>query len=434
MKIAIYTQGCKVNQYDSESLREQLTAAGHTVVSPDETGEEPDAVLLNTCTVTAESDRKNRQLLHKCRRRFPDALLVLTGCMVQAFPERCAALTDADLVLSPARHAELPALLETLAQDRTRLLRPGDFAPGEPFSTPGITRFSGRTRAFMKIEDGCEHYCTYCVIPRARGPVRSRPLPSVAAEAQRLADAGFAEIVLTGINLTAYGRDLPDANLGAAVAAVCAPAGIRRVRLGSLEPDLLDDDLLEQLAAQEKFCPQFHLSLQAGCDATLRRMNRPYDVAAYRALVERIRARFPDCGLTTDVMVGFAGESRADFEESLAFVEEMGFARVHVFAYSRRAGTMAYGMPNQIPRAEKEARSRAMQTAAERSAARFRAALLGTRQEVLFETAADGVAEGYTRSYVRVRTPGDERLCGEIRTVRLLENDDAGCRGVLDPD
>ncbi len=430
MKIAFYTFGCKVNQYDSESMREQLETAGYEIVSPEET---PDALIFNTCTVTAESDRKNRQILRRYRRKWPNAILVLTGCMVQAFEEASAKLSDADIVLSRNRLCDLPALLEQFLAEKKRLILHAPFPKNAPFSTPGITRFPGRTRAFMKVEDGCERYCSYCVIPRARGPVRSRQLEDIRKEAERLAACGFQEVVLVGINLSAYGQGVDHLDLCDAVEAVCAATCIKRVRLGSLEPDHINDGMLARLALQPKFCPQFHLSLQSGCDATLRRMNRHYDTAFYRDLAKRIRAQFPACSLTTDIMVGFPGETQAEFEESLAFVAEMQFAKAHVFSFSRRDGTMAYSMPNQISRAEKETRSRKMIEVAQQAADLFFSANIGTVQDVLFETYSGGFAEGYTKNYIRVRVPSDQPLCGQIRQVALTAclAEGEGCLGKL---
>ena len=356
MKVTFYTLGCKVNQYETEAMREAFAAAGHTPVP----NSAPfDAAVINSCTVTAESDRKTRQLLHKVRRENPEAIIILTGCMVQAFSEEAKALTDADIVCGNTDVKKSVEYAERFLKDGERIFEVSGHKKTERFNTPVLSSFAERTRAYMKIEDGCDRYCTYCIIPTARGSVRSKPLAEIASEAETLSRAGFSEIVLVGINLTSYGKG-EDMDICDAVEAAARPDGIKRVRLGSLEPDHMSDSVLKRLKAQKKFCPQFHLSLQSGCDETLKRMNRHYDTAFYRNLVSRIRAVFEDASVTTDVMVGFAGETEEEFSKSLAFVKEIGFAKTHVFAYSRRRGTVAYGLPGQITRAEKAERSRRM--------------------------------------------------------------------------
>ncbi|MCI8361472.1 MAG: tRNA (N(6)-L-threonylcarbamoyladenosine(37)-C(2))-methylthiotransferase MtaB [Clostridiales bacterium] len=427
MRIAFYTLGCKVNQYETEAMRELLEREGYTPVGLDD---DPEVFLLNSCTVTAESSRKTRQLLRKYRRLFPHAVTVLTGCMPQAFPDEAAALPEADIVLGNRDAALAADALRRFRLDGQRIVEVSPHEKGEVFSTPPVNRFSEHTRAFMKIEDGCDRFCSYCIIPTARGRVRSREVGDIRSEAVRLAAAGYKEIVLVGINLSAYGKggcfDLADA-----AEAVCGVEGIERVRLGSLEPDQMRDETLDRLAAQPKFCPQFHLSLQSGCDRTLARMNRRYDAAFYRDLIQRIRSRFVNAAFTTDVMVGFPGETEDDFEESAAFVREIGFAKAHVFAYSRRSGTAADRMPEQLSRQVKEDRSRRMIQAAEEVRRTFLQSQVGLTCPVLFETCTDGILEGCTPNYTFVHVPGSPALCGGIYSVRIAGLDDGGCTGVL---
>ena len=412
-------------------MREQIEAAGHQSVPEDA---QPDVFVLNSCTVTAESDRKTRQLVRRFRHRYPQAVIVLTGCMPQAFPKDAAALDAADVVLGNATNARLLPAVEEYLRTGRRVVEITPHKTGERFSTPPVARFSGRTRAFLKIEDGCNRFCSYCIIPMARGRVRSKPVDEIREEVARLAAAGHREVVLVGINLSAYGGDV-GVTLADAVDAAAQPEGIARVRLGSLEPDQFTDALLARLGAQEKFCPQFHLSLQSGCDETLRRMNRHYDAAFYADLAARIRAAFPDAALTTDVMVGFAGETEDEFGQSLDFMRRIGFARAHVFAYSRRAGTAAYDMPNQLTAAVKEERSRRMIACADSCRDQFLRAQLGRTFPVLFETCSGGFLSGYTPNYTHVRVHSeDETLCGEIRPVRLIEVDGDVCRGELTAD
>lgn len=428
MKVKFVTLGCKVNQVESEAMREALLAAGFQEAAG---GETADVVVVNSCTVTATSDQKARQALRREKKRNPGAVAVLTGCWPQAFPQEAQEFLEADVVLGTARRGDLvPRLLEYLSTKQ----RVVDIAPhqkGEKFEKLSISAMHGRTRAFVKIEDGCDRFCSYCIIPYARGRVRSKPLEDIREEAARLGEAGYKEVVLTGINLPAYGKDL-GGDLCDAVEAACAAPGILRVRLGSLEPEQLTPPVIARLAAQEKLCPQFHLSLQSGCDDTLRRMNRHYTTAEYRQIVGDLRKAFPNCAVTTDIMVGFAGETEEEFGESLAFAKEIAFAKVHVFAYSRRPGTRAYDMPGQVPNREKERRSREMIAATLETQRAFFAAQTGRVEEVLFEQERDrNVYEGYTRNYTPVRVASAAPLQGQIRQVRLTQALEDFCLGEL---
>ena len=428
MKVKFVTLGCKVNQVESEAMREALLAAGFQEAAG---GETADVVVVNSCTVTATSDQKARQALRREKKRNPGAVAVLTGCWPQAFPQEAQEFLEADVVLGTARRGDLvPRLLEYLSTKQ----RVVDIAPhqkGEKFEKLTISAMHGRTRAFVKIEDGCDRFCSYCIIPYARGRVRSKPLEDIREEAARLGEAGYKEVVLTGINLPAYGKDL-GGDLCDAVEAACAASGILRVRLGSLEPEQLTPPVIARLAAQEKLCPQFHLSLQSGCDDTLRRMNRHYTTAEYRQIVGDLRKAFPNCAVTTDIMVGFAGETEEEFGESLAFAKEIAFAKVHVFAYSRRPGTRAYDMPGQVPNREKERRSREMIAATLETQRAFFAAQTGRVEEVLFEQERDrNVYEGYTRNYTPVRVASAAPLQGQIRQVRLTQALEDFCLGEL---
>ena len=304
---------------------------------------------------------------------------------------------------------------------KQRLVDVAPHTSGEPFEPLSVSAFSGRTRAFLKIQDGCNRFCSYCIIPYARGRVRSKPLEDLRREVAQLGAAGYKEVVLTGINLPAYGTDL-GLHLCDAVEAACGAQGIQRVRLGSLEPEQLTPPVIARMAKQEKLCPQFHLSLQSGCDETLRRMNRHYTTGEYRQIVKDLRSAFPDCAITTDVMVGFAGETVEEFEASLAFVEEMAFAKAHVFAYSRRPGTRAYSMEGQVSNREKEARSHRMLAVARASQQAFLREQVGKEEEVLFEQEkAPGLWEGYTRNYTPVLLASGKRLAGELVRVKLTE-------------
>ena len=425
MKIAFHTLGCKVNQYETEVMRESFIKSGYTVV-PDNAPF--DIIVINSCTVTAESDRKTRQTLNRFRKENPEAVIVLTGCMVQAFAEKSKDLTAADIIVGNTDVAKIEKSVHRFLQEGERIFEVSEHKRTERFNTPNIKEFAERTRAYMKIEDGCDRFCTYCIIPTARGFVRSKPIADIKKEAEELAKNGFIEIVLVGINLTSYGKG-EDMNLCDAVDAVCEIEGIKRVRLGSLEPDHITDRMLMRFKAQEKFCPQFHLSLQSGCDATLKRMNRHYDTAFYRDLVTRIRNMFPDSAITTDIMVGFAGETEQEFLESINFAKEMGFAKSHIFAYSRRNGTVAYNLKGQISKQEKSNRSKRMIEVTNQTEKEFLEGQIGKTVSVLFETNENGFSEGYTKNYTRVKVKTETAHSGEILNVKLISAKNGYCIG-----
>ena len=428
MKVKLITLGCKVNQYESQAMLEALLQAGFTEASP---AEPAGVVVVNSCTVTAQSDHKVRQALRRAKRDNPGCVAVLTGCMPQAFPQAAAALPEADIVLGNAKRSDLVPRLQEFFTTRQRLVDVAPHTSGEPFEPLSVSAFSGRTRAFLKIQDGCNRFCSYCIIPYARGRVRSKPLEDLRREVAQLGAAGYKEVVLTGINLPAYGKDL-GLHLCDAVEAACAAPGIARVRLGSLEPEQLTPEVIARMAKQEKLCPQFHLSLQSGCDTTLKRMNRHYTTAEYRQIVHNLRQAFPNCAITTDIMVGFAGETQEEFTASLAFAKEIAFAKVHVFAYSRRPGTRAYDMPGQVTNKVKEERSRQMIAATLATQRDFFAAQVGRVEEVLFEQEREkNVYEGYTRNYTPVRAASATPLQGQVLPVEITQALEDCCLGRL---
>ena len=428
MNVKFITLGCKVNQVESEAMREALLAGGFQEAAE---GQTADVVVVNSCTVTAVSDQKARQALRREKKRNPGAVAVLTGCWPQAFPQEAEDFLEADIVLGTTRRAALlPKILEYLST-KQRIVDIAPHEKGEKFEKLTISAMHGRTRAFLKIEDGCDRFCSYCIIPYARGRVRSKPLEDIKTEAALLGDHGYREVVLTGINLPAYGKDL-GLHLCDAVEAACAAPGIARVRLGSLEPEQLTPGVIARMAKQEKLCPQFHLSLQSGCDATLKRMNRHYTTAEYRQIVHNLRQAFPNCAITTDIMVGFAGETDEEFAASLAFAKEIAFAKVHVFAYSRRPGTRAYDMPGQVTNKVKEDRSRQMIAATLATQRDFFAAQVGRVEEVLFEQEREkNVYEGYTRNYTPVRAASAVPLQGQVLPVEITQALEDCCLGRL---
>lgn len=427
MTFAFYTLGCKVNQYETQALTRQLEMHGFRAA---EIQESPDFIIVNSCTVTAESNRKTRQAVRRLKHSHPNSCVVLTGCYPQAFPEEMKAFADADLILGNTTYPEFAAHLLRYAAIPVHKIHIPPHTALQPFDTPTITRFKDKTRAEIKIQDGCNRFCSYCIIPKSRGRIRSKPPAVIGAESRALAQNGYKEVVLVGINLSAYGFD-NGYSLADAVDAVANLPEIGRIRFGSLEFDQMDDALLARLQSCKKFCPQFHLSLQSGCDRILKAMNRHYTTADYAAFVANLRHRFENAAITTDIIVGFPGETEADFAETAQFIEQIGFARMHIFPYSRREGTKAAEMPGQLTAAEKQERCRQLlQTAANVETA-FLQTQAGKTAQVLFETCKDGFYEGYTENYTRVKVSSAQDLCGCIRKVMITQADRSFCYGKL---
>ena len=412
MKAAFHTLGCKVNQYESQAMAQSLEKQGFIIVDPAETA---DVYIINSCTVTAESDRKTRQAVRKFKKLHPESIVVLTGCMTQAFPEYGEKLDEADIVIGNKSNKLLGEYINQFINGSGRIFAVDLHKTGDPFAGDTISSFRERTRANVKIEDGCNRFCSYCIIPYARGRVRSKPLDELKSEIAQLEKNGFSEIVLVGINLSAYGMGTEN-NIVDAVKLAASFKGIKRVRLGSLEPDHITDEIIAELAKIPEFCPQFHISLQSGCDATLKRMNRHYNSGEYYELCQKLRNAFDGTTLTTDVMVGFPGETDEDFKKSLKFVEKVGFEKVHVFPYSIRPGTPAAKMENQIEKSEKEKRAAIMSTAAEAIRKNFLESQIGKTLEVLAEEYHEGYVQGFTANYTPVRIACGENLHGLIKT------------------
>ncbi len=426
MKAAFFTLGCKVNQYESQVLSQLFSAEGFDIVDPND---EADVYVINSCTVTASGDKKTRQMLRRFKRQNPAAVVALTGCFPQAFPDAAEKLPEADVITGAYRRADLLVGVRQALAGAGRFVQIVPHEKGEAFERMRASSFEGRTRAFLKIEDGCERYCSYCIIPTARGPVRSKLPEDITSELTELAASGHKEAVLVGINLSCYGKEL-GLRLIDAIQIACRVDGIQRVRLGSLEPELLTPEDIAKMASEEKMCPQFHLSLQSGCDATLKRMNRHYTTQEYMEIVNNLRQSFGNAAITTDVMVGFPGETEEEFLQSLEFVRKVGFAKVHVFAYSRRAGTRADKMPDQVPQEVKEQRSHKMIQACEETRQAFLKNQIGLTESVLFETVDEqGIYTGYTKNYTPVYLYSIENLCGTIQNVVItgLERDGCSC-------
>ena len=379
-KVFFITFGCKVSQYETELLRSCFSEAGF---APADKSADADVIVVNSCTVTGSGDSKSVYAVRKLRKDVPEAVIVLTGCMPQAAPEAAEKVTEADIVTGTKERAKLPSLVLAALAEKRRIVDIPPLARDDTFEEIAYVPTDSHTRAFVKIQDGCECYCTYCMIPYARGRFRSKPLDDLRREVAMLAAHGRREIVLTGINIAFYGHR-EGLRLADAVEVCCCTEGIERVRLGSIEPEMMLPDDLDRLAALPQFCPQFHLSLQSGCAATLKRMNRRYTPEEYASLVEQIRSRFPEAAFTTDIMVGFPRETEEEFAESMAFAERIGFSRIHVFQYSPRQGTPAAKM-EQIHDAVKHERADRMKALGERLAREYMQGLVGRTVPVLFE-------------------------------------------------
>ena len=430
MRVCFYTLGCKVNLNETGALEQMFRSNGFTIVQE---GEPADVFVVNSCTVTNFGDQKSRKWLRRAKRENPGAVTVLTGCYPQAFPEEAAQFLEADLVCGNGdRKAILDNVLKLL-DGHERIVAITPHQRGEQFEELPVERFETHTRAFIKVEDGCNRQCAYCVIPRARGPVRSRAESSILAELRQLAAAGYREVVLSAISLPSYGLDT-GTNLVELVEKCAQTEGIERIRLGSLDPDMLTPEFITRLAAVDKLCPQFHLSLQSGCTATLRRMRRVYSAEQYAQVVGQIRAAYGSrpVSFTTDCICGFPGETPEDFAESCDFLKKIGFLKVHVFPYSRRSGTPAYDFPDQVHEREKQARSREMNALAEQVRCEVLAAHEGTEDDVLLETPLSGTLfTGYTRLYIPVVVSAPGRKSGEIVHVRLGPYDGERVRATL---
>ena len=415
--VAFHTLGCKVNQYDTQAMLELFVDAGWQVVPFQEAA---DVYVLNTCTVTGTGDRKSLQMARRVLREHPGSRLILCGCLAQRMGEGLLD-TGASVILGTQHRLRVVELLAQSIREGHPICAVNELNAGTPFEELRISDQADHTRAILKLQEGCNNHCTYCIIPSVRGPIRSRPLENVRVEAKRLSEAGFREAVLTGIHLTSYGRDLRDGTtLQDAIRVLQETEGIERIRLGSLEPNVATREFARTLKGMDKVCPQFHLALQSGSDTVLARMKRQYNTAMYRRSAESLREAFPDCALTTDVLTGFPGETEEELRETEAFIREMGYARIHVFPYSRREGTPADLMPGQLSAGEKERRARLLIAVGEETSRAYRERWLGRQAQVLVEDLHGGLFSGYTPEYIHVTVSDCPRLrSGETVTVRL---------------
>ena len=416
MRVAIYTLGCKVNQYETQAMEAELTRRGHTLAPFDG---EADAYIINTCTVTAVSDKKSRQMIRQARRRAPHAVVAVCGCYAQTDPGAVEKL-GVDLVMGTNDRMGFLNALEALSPDGGQpVVDVDDALRRRTYERLPAGGLEGRTRAMLKVEDGCVNFCTYCIIPYARGPIRSLPAAEAAAQAAKLADEGYKELVLTGIEISSWGRDLEGRpELMDLIEAVCAAAPDCRVRLGSLEPRTITEDFCRRGAAIPNLCPHFHLSMQSGCDSVLKRMNRKYDTARYYESVRLLREYFDRPGITTDLIVGFPGETEEEFVQTLDFVKKCAFSAMHIFPYSRRTGTPAAAMAGQCSNAVKEDRAHRAGEVARGLHQTWLESWVGQTLPVLFEEEKDGLWRGHAPNYTEVFAPG-QGLHNGIRNVKI---------------
>ena len=419
-RVAFYTLGCKVNQYETEAMEELFHKRGYRTVDPDE---EADIYVINTCTVTNLSDRKSRQFIRRAKRINEEAIVAVVGCYSQVATQEVESIEGVDVIIGTTARNRIVDLCEEVMEDRRRINIVESLKGRRDFERLSITDIESQTRAYMKIQDGCNQYCSYCIIPYARGPIRSRPLEDIVEESKRLAEAGFKEIVLTGIHVASYGKDLKDVDLLAVVDRVAEVRGIERIRLSSMEPRMVDEEFMKRAVANGKLCDHFHLSLQSGSDKVLKRMNRRYTTGEFKNIVELIRMYMPEAGITTDIIVGFPGETKEQFEESCQFVKDIGFSRVHVFKYSPRRGTPASEFEDQIHGDVKNRRSERLISLSQEVSQSFIDRYIGQVVEVLFEEESrgnKGYMEGYTTNYIRVKAKGCHDISGDILPVKVM--------------
>ena len=429
MRIAIYTLGCKVNQYETQAMEQELAAQGHELVDFEQAA---DAYIINTCSVTAVSDKKSRQMIRRAKKRNPAAIIAACGCYVQTHTDEAKSL-GIDLIGGTGQRMEFLHQLLTAAEERKTRVLVDDALRRHDFEILPAGGQHSRTRAMLKVEDGCRNFCTYCIIPFARGPVRSLPLEEAARQTEQLARQGYREVVVTGIEISSWGQDLPgEESLIDLLEAVSAAAGAMRVRLGSLEPRTITEEFCRRASALKNLCPHFHLSLQSGCDATLRRMNRRYDTARFTESACLLHRFFPDCALTTDLIVGFPGETEEEFSATLDFIRRCGFAQIHVFPYSVRPGTKAADM-EQVPKNIKEKRAARAGEVAAALHEKYLLSCVGKIVPVLFEQpGAPGFYTGHAPNYMEVSAPG-ENLHNCLRPVRITAVEGSVLKGEIEP-
>ncbi|MBQ2753529.1 MAG: tRNA (N(6)-L-threonylcarbamoyladenosine(37)-C(2))-methylthiotransferase MtaB [Firmicutes bacterium] len=418
-KVASFALGCKVNQYESEAIAELFKEKGYEIVGIDDYA---DIYIINTCTVTNFGDKKSRQLIRKCKRQNPEAFVAAAGCYAQVAPDEILSIDGVDLVVGTSGRKDIVRFVEEGFLSGEKQAVVSEIMKVRDFEELSVSNLEDRTRAYIKIQDGCDRFCSYCIIPYARGPVRSRKMEDIIAEVEKLSANGFKEVVLTGIHVASYGKDLKNVGLLDVIKEVGKSKGIERIRLSSVEPNIITDEFMQELSKIDKACDHFHLSLQSGCAKTLKEMNRRYTPDEYKKAVETVRKYMPYAGFTTDIIVGFPGESEQDYKESCDFAEEIGFLKIHVFPFSPKKGTPAAKRKDQLLNNVKSERSRHLIEISDRLGEKFISSFVGKEMDVLFERKDNnGFWEGHTTNYIKVKARNNDELENVIRKVRITK-------------
>lgn len=429
-KAASFALGCKVNQYESEAIAELFQEKGYEIVGIDE---EADVYVINTCTVTNFGDKKSRQLIRKVKRQNENAIVAVVGCYAQTAPQELMKVEGVNLVIGTKDRAQIVEMVENYKTENGVENHVSDIMKERVFEPLSIQKLANRTRAYLKIQDGCSQYCSYCIIPYARGPIRSRDPQDVLAEVKRLAENGFKEVVLTGIHVASYGKDRHDTSLLEILRQVHEVEGIERIRFSSIEPNVVTEEFAQAIADMPKVCDHFHLSLQSGCDKTLKEMNRKYDTEKYRQAAATLRKYLPEVALTTDIIAGFPGETEEDFQASYDFAKEIGFAKIHAFPYSPKRGTPAAARKDQLLNAVKAERSHRLIELSDKMADDFIQAYVGKEVEVLYERAiGEGIYEGHTTNYIKVKGASDKDLTNVICKTKITKAENEELFGTVD--
>jgi len=421
--VSFYTLGCKVNQYETDAMAESFRNNGYEIKNHNEIS---DIYVINTCSVTNLGERKSRQFIRRAKKENPESIICVVGCYAQISPEEVSNIEGVDLIIGTKEKSKIVELCEKVKKENTKINTVENVMNITKFEELESNSIQENTRAYIKIQEGCNQFCSYCIIPYARGPIRSREFDNIIKEAKTLVDKGFKELVLTGIHVASYGKDLGETSLIDVIEAVHKIQGLERIRLSSIEPMLITEEFMNRLKKLEKVCPHFHLSLQSGSDTVLYRMNRKYNTKEYKERVDIIRNFMPDAAITTDIIVGFPGETEQEFQETYNFVKQIEFASVHVFKYSKREGTPAANHKDQVHGTIKNDRSKKLIELTSREHLDFMQKFLGTEREILIETSSkkSGYMEGYTDNYIRVAIKGNKELENEIINTKLIEIDD----------
>lgn len=419
-KVAFHTLGCKVNQYETEAMEKMFEDKGYTIVKEDEIA---DVYVINTCTVTNLSDRKSRQFIRRVKKINDDSIVAVVGCYSQVASEEVENIEGVDVIIGTSDRNLVVDLCEKAKADEEQINIVRSIKTYDEFEEINVDDIKSMTRAYIKIQDGCNQFCSYCIIPYARGPIRSRHTYDIIEETEKLKLAGFKEIILTGIHVASYGKDLGDIRLDSVIKKITKVEGIERIRLSSVEPNLITEEFMKVLVDSNKVCDHFHLSLQSGSDDILKKMNRKYTTAEYKEKVELIRKYMPNAGITTDIIVGFPGETDKNFEETLEFVKDIQFSKIHVFKYSPRKGTPAAKFENQIHGSIKSQRSERLIELADELMKKFYSKFIGSTMDVLFEDTNSGCFEGYTTNYIRVRSNSDTDIIGKLVNVDIIDSE-----------